>query len=87
MTVLIRARTVIGGHIPAATWNDLKEYADFTQDFVTWAGNEKKAGKTVDQAAVEYKLPAKYKGYVVSVNPMYGNLKDNLQIVYDELKK
>jgi len=78
--------TIINGHIPVSTWNDLKEYADFSQDFVTWAQSEKKAGKTMDQAEKEYKLPAKYKGYVVSVNPQYGSLKDNLKIVYDETK-
>lgn len=80
--------TVISGHIPSAsTWNDLREYADFSQDFVTWVQNENKAGKTVDQAAAEYKVPAKYKGYVASANPQFGNAKDNVKIVYDELKK
>jgi cyclase len=78
--------TIINGHIPVSTWNDLKEYGEFSQDFVTWAQSEKKAGKTVDQAEKEYKLPAKYKGYVVSVNPQYGSVKANLQIVYDETK-
>jgi cyclase len=26
--------TIINGHIPVGTWNDLKEYADLTKDFV-----------------------------------------------------
>ena len=46
-----------------------------------------KAGKTVDQAAAEYKVDPKYKGYLVSVNPQFGNAKANMQIAYDELKK
>ena len=79
--------TIINGHIPVGTWNDLKEYADFTRDFVAFAEREMKAGKTVDQAAAEYKVDPKYKGYVVSVNPMFGNAKANMQIAYDELKK
>jgi glyoxylase-like metal-dependent hydrolase (beta-lactamase superfamily II) len=79
--------TIINGHIPVSTWNELKEYQEFTSDFVTFARNEIKAGKTVDQAATEYKVPAKYKGYVETVNPQFGNAKDNLQIAYDELKK
>jgi hypothetical protein len=29
--------TIINGHIPVGTWNDLKEYADFTKDFVAFA--------------------------------------------------
>ncbi len=80
--------TVITGHIPVpSAWNDLKEYADFTQDFVTFAQNEMKAGKTVDQATADYKLPAKYKGYVVTVNPQFGSAKANLESIYKELKK
>ena len=79
--------TIINGHIPTSTWNDLKEYADFSQDFVTWATNEMKAGKTVDQATSEYKVPAKFKGYVVTVNEQFVSAKTNVQAVYNELKK
>src|SRR5438093_2410521 len=38
--------TVIGGHIPVATWDEFKEYADFTQDFVNFARSEMNAKKT-----------------------------------------
>ena len=79
--------TVIGGHIPVATWNDLKEYAEFTNDFVTFARSEMKAGKKVDDAAAAYKVPAKYKGDVVTVNEEFASAKSNLQAAYDELKK
>jgi len=79
--------TIINGHLPTTTWNELKEYADFTKDFVDWAANEMKAGKTADQAAAEYKLPAKYKGYVVTVNEQFANVKGNVQTIYNELKK
>jgi len=79
--------TIINGHIPTTTWNELKEYADFTQDFVTWGTSEMKAGKTVDQAAAEYKVPARFKGYVVTVNQQFANVKGNVQTVYNELKK
>src|SRR2546421_318013 len=79
--------TIINGHIPVQTWNDLKEYADFSQDFLTFAQTEIKAGKTVDQAAAEYKVNPKFKGYVVTVNPQFGNAKANLAIAYKELKK
>jgi cyclase len=79
--------TIINGHIPVSTWNDLKEYADFTKEFVAFADSEMKAGKTVDQAADEYKLSPKFKGYVVSISPQIGGAKANLQIAYDEMKK
>ncbi len=79
--------TIINGHIPVSTWNDLKEFAAFTKEFAAFAESAMKAGKTVDQAAAEYKLDPKYKGYVVSVNPAFGGAKANLQIAYDEMKK
>jgi cyclase len=79
--------TIINGHIPVATWNDLREYADFSKDFVAWGETQMKAGKTVDQAAAEYKVPARYNGYKATVNENFGNAKSNLQILYDQLKK
>src|SRR5438477_7582428 len=79
--------TIINGHLPMTTWNELKEYADFNKDFVDWATSEMKAGKTADQAAAEYKIPAKYKGYVVTVNEQFANVKGNVQQIYNELKK
>src|SRR5262249_54108686 len=79
--------TIISGHIPISSFKDLKEYAEFTQDFADYARDAMKAGKTVDQAAAEYKVPSKFKGYVASVSPDSVNAKTNLQIAYDELKK
>ena len=79
--------TIIPGHIPVTTWNDFKEYADFSQDFVTFARNQMKAGKTIDQAAAEYKVPAKFKGYVATVNTQFASAQTNLKAAYDELKR
>jgi glyoxylase-like metal-dependent hydrolase (beta-lactamase superfamily II) len=78
--------TVITGHTPLMKWSDLQEYADFSRDFVAWAQAEKKAGKSVDQAAAEYKVPARYNGYTPGVGS-FGGAKGNTQAVYDELKK
>jgi len=79
--------TIINGHIPVATWNDLREYADFSKEFVTWGESQRNAGKTVDQAAAEYKVPARYNGYKATVNEDFASAKSNLQILYNELKK
>ena len=79
--------TVITGHTPVLTWNDLREYADFNRDFVSWAQAQMKAGKPAAQAAKEYQVPAKYKGYSVSPNPQFGDAMANTEIVYRELKK
>jgi glyoxylase-like metal-dependent hydrolase (beta-lactamase superfamily II) len=87
ITTLKNIDTVINGHIPISSLKDLKEYAEFTQDFADYARDALKAGKTVDQAAAEYKVPSRFKGYTSTVNPDFGNAKTNLQIAYDELKK
>jgi cyclase len=76
--------TVITGHSPLMTFADLKEFADFNKDFLTWAKTELKAKKTADEAAAEYKLPEKYKGYTL---PPPDRLKSNVQAIYDELAK
>jgi len=79
--------TIINGHIPVSTWNDLKEYAEFTKDFVAFAEAAMKAGKSVDQAAAEYKVAPKYKDYVVTIAEGFVTPKGNLQMAYDEMKK
>ena len=78
--------TIITGHSPLMTPADLKEYAQFNNDFVEWVQNEIKAGKNVDQAASEYKIPEKYKGYTAD-SPFMGGLKGIIQTTYKELGK
>jgi len=77
--------TILTGHSTLMTPADLKEYADFNNDFLTWVQGEIKAGKTVDAAAAEFKVPDKYKGY--SVSTFLGGVKNNVQIAFNELKK
>ena len=77
--------TIINGHIPLSTWNDLREFRDFNADFVAYAERSLKASKSVDQAVKEYAVPARFKGYVPSVNPEFGGPKPNLEIAYKEL--
>jgi cyclase len=79
--------TIINGHIPTSSWNDLKEYQQFLADFAAFAEKEMKAGKTSAQAADEWKLDPKYKGYVVSVNPAFGGARANMDVAYNEMKK
>src|SRR5215475_694951 len=79
--------TIINGHIPTSTFNDLKEYAAFLKDFADLAEKDFKAGKTAAQAADDFKLDPKYKGYVMSVTPTFGGARGNMDIAYNELKK
>jgi cyclase len=78
--------TIINGHIPVSTWKDLQDYAQFTREFADFAQKEMKAGKTAAQAADEWKIDPKFKGYVASVSPQFG-ARANIDIAYTELKK
>ena len=80
--------TIINGHTPAnTTWADLKEYADFNKELLTWAEGELKAGKTPEQAAANWKMPEKYKGYSGQVSQLMGGMAGRLQVLATEMKK
>ena len=80
--------TIINGHMPAqTTWADLKEFAEFNKDLVAWMQTELKAGKTPEQAAPEWKVPDKYKGYSSQVAALFGGLPGRIQRLADEMKK
>ena len=79
---------IINGHTPAlTTWADLKEFAEFNQDLLTWMQAELKAGKTPEQAAAEWKLPEKYTGYSPTVGALFGGLAGRIQVLANEMKK
>jgi len=75
--------TIITGHSTTMTVNDLREYAQFNRDFANDVRAAKKAGKSVDEVAGTWKIPAKYTGYAA---PAAARLKANVQVVFDELK-
>jgi len=79
--------TVIPGHRQVGTFNEFKEYASFIKDFVDFARASMNSKKTVAQAATEYKVPTKYSGYVVTIDPQLITAERILQIAYDEMKK
>ena len=78
--------TIINGHIPPSSWDDLRTYADFSRDFVAFADASRKAGRTVEQAAAEYRVADRYKDYVASVIPL-ADAATNLKLAYEELSK
>jgi glyoxylase-like metal-dependent hydrolase (beta-lactamase superfamily II) len=75
--------TIITGHSAQATWADLKEYASFNRDFLNDVRTAKQGGKAVADVAAAWKIPGKYAGYTA---PMPDRLRDNVQVVYDELE-
>lgn len=81
--------TIINGHSPTTTtWADLKMFAELNQDFLTWARAQLAAGKTPEQAAAEWTLPAKYAsaGYSASVSQLFGGLAGRLERLAEETK-
>jgi glyoxylase-like metal-dependent hydrolase (beta-lactamase superfamily II) len=80
--------TIITGHSTTMTMADLNEYAEFNKEFMRDVQAGKKAGKTVDQIAAGWSIPAKYKNYAsATATPQAtARLKANVQIVYDETK-
>jgi cyclase len=74
--------TIITGHSTTLPFSDLKEYAAFNQEFLTWAQAELKAGKSVDEAILDFSSSA-YRGYSLQSD----RLRSNLQAVYDESRK
>jgi glyoxylase-like metal-dependent hydrolase (beta-lactamase superfamily II) len=74
---------LITGHSGQMTMADLREFAQFNKDFLAFVRQGVQAGKSVDQIAAEYKLPAKYASYQIQD----ARVKSNVQVIADELKK
>jgi glyoxylase-like metal-dependent hydrolase (beta-lactamase superfamily II) len=90
--------TIINGHSnTTTTWDDLKQFAEFNHEFLTWAETGLKAGKTPQQLADEgWNVPPKYAGYPTTVAnpktpppspPLFGGLAGRIQKLADEMKK
>jgi cyclase len=78
--------TVITGHTPVMTWADFREYGEFSADFANRARAALKAGKSAEQAAKEYSVPARFKGYKVSAIDQVTPLS-NFTAAFNELRK
>ncbi|MGD9905789.1 MAG: MBL fold metallo-hydrolase [Vicinamibacterales bacterium] len=77
---------IINGHMPAqTTWAELKEFADFNREITTWMQAELKAGKTPEQAAAGFAVPAKYTGYNPQVSPLFGGVAGRIKALQDEM--
>ena len=74
--------TIINGHNATTTTPaDLKLYSEFIADFVKFAQDAKKSGKTVDDVVTTWKVPAKYTGYAT---PNPARVKADAQVAFDE---
>ena len=76
--------TIITGHDGVRTWDDLTTWVQFQKEFLAWVESERKAGKSVDEATADYKIPDKYQGYAPAEAR---RVKAHIQGIYDELGK
>jgi len=75
--------TIITGHSSTMTVADLREYAQFNRDFANDVRAGKAAGRSAEDVAKAWRIPAKYAGYAT---PTPIRLLQNVQVVFDELK-
>jgi len=76
------ADTIITGHSTQMTMADLKEYIAFNREFLNDVKAAKNAGKSADEVAASWKIPAKYAGYAAADA---NRLKNNVRLAYSEL--
>jgi cyclase len=74
---------IIPGHSTVMTVADLREYAQFNDDFANAVREAKKKGGTVEDFVKTWKIPAQYKGYAA---PAEARLLSNATIVWGEVK-
>ncbi len=77
------ADSVVTGHSTNMTLPELLEYATFNREFAAAVQDAKKAGRSVEDAAKAWTMPAKYQGYAAAQEP---RLRSNVQVIYDETK-
>ena len=75
--------SIITGHSTVMTMADLREYAQFNDDFANAIREAKKKGGSAEEFVKTWKIPEKYKGYAA---PAEARLLSNAKIVWDEMK-
>jgi glyoxylase-like metal-dependent hydrolase (beta-lactamase superfamily II) len=77
--------TVIPGHSAVTTWQDFVDFGEFNKIFLEHARASLKAGKTPEQAMMDFKLPEKFKGYTITGGR--GGPAGNFGPIFQELQK
>src|SRR6266581_1498947 len=78
--------TIITGHSTEMTPADLRQYIQFNREFVSDVQTAMKAGKSVDDVAGSWTMPAKYTGYApISTPADKVRIKNNVTLAYKEL--
>jgi hypothetical protein len=83
-----QADSIITGHSDVATFDELKKWADFNRQFLDQMKAAKKAGKTPEQVAKEWKAPANFQmgANEQAQKAMMFRLQSNVETIFKELK-
>jgi cyclase len=76
---------VITGHSDVKSWQEFVDYGEFNRLLLEHARAALAANKTPEQAQAEFRLPEKFKGYVLL--PLNSGPGGNFTAIYDELRK
>ncbi len=74
--------TIITGHSTQMTWADLNEYAAFNRDFLAAVEAGLAAGRSVEEIADSWTVPAAYVGYRT---PQPAQIAGSARVIADEL--
>lgn len=74
---------IITGHSTQMTWADLNEWAAFNRDFLAMVRTGRAEGKSVDEIAAAWTLPARYAGYDP---PNEASVRRNVQVIVEEIE-
>ena len=72
--------TIVPGHIPVTTWSSLREYQQFTADFLAAVQRAMAAGQNADQAVASIDLSAQYPEYASN------RREAAIRAIYEELQ-
>jgi glyoxylase-like metal-dependent hydrolase (beta-lactamase superfamily II) len=76
-------QTIVNGHQESTTTRaDLREFIAYMRDFVTFAQDGKRSGKSVDEVAKAWQTPAKYAGYEATPIPV--RVRANIDLIFKE---
>jgi cyclase len=76
--------TVITGHDTQMQWSDVREWAEFNRSFLNEVRAARDAGKSIDDVADSWKVPARFVGYTA---PQRTPLRNNVEVIYNELSR
>ena len=82
---IMNVDTIIPGHAPVQSWNDLKEFTAYYRGFLTTVVEGMKTGKSVEEVAKAYTLPDRYKrmGYTSDAE----RVRNTVEMIFTELRK